>query len=158
MTKQKQKEVLSELKEEFIKNDYEALVEENDTSISLKVLINLLGKEELGAAIFELDFAEEESLNDLKNIELARFFITFDKEVNMEKLPEILCAINKINLITAIGSFQVFDEEKQLYFKYNCLINSDKDIRLSLIPIINWIISMLEDCYDNITELITGEF
>lgn len=157
MTRQKQKEALSRLEQEFIKNGYEAFIDEQDT-VSLKALINLLGKDELGAAIFELSFLEDESLQALKDIEVAQFFVTFDKKVHMEKLPEILCAMNKINLISAIGSFQIFEEEAQLFFKYNCLINKDKDEVLSVIPVINWIIAMLEDCYDDITALITGEF
>ncbi len=157
MTEQKQKEVLSQLKEEFIKNGYESFIDE-DEDLSLKALINLLGKDELGAAVLELSFSDDESLKALKDTEVAQFFVTFDKTVNMDKLDKILCALNKINLVSALGSFQVFDEEKQLYFKYNCIINSDKSELLSVIPVINWIIAMLEDCYDNITELITGNF
>ncbi len=157
MTEQRQREVLSRLKEEFIKNSYETFIDDEE-DISLKALINLLGKEELGAAIMELSFSDDEGLKALNNIEVAQFFVTFDKRVNMDKLPQILNALNKINLVSALGSFQVFDEEEQLYFKYNCVISNDRPEWLSVIPIINWIIAMIEDCYDDITELITGDF
>lgn len=157
MTEQRQREILSQLKEEFIKNSYEAYIDDS-ADISLKALINLLGKEELGAVIMELSFSDDESLKALNNIEVAQFFVTFDKKVNMDKLPEILNALNKINLVSALGSFQVFDEEEQLYFKYNCVIDNDSSELLSVVPVINWIIAMLEDCYDDITELVTGEF
>ena len=157
MTEQRQREVLSRLKEEFIKNSYETFIDDEE-DISLKALINLLGKEELGAAIMELSFSDDEGLKALSNIEVAQFFVTFDKRVNMDKLPQILNALNKINLVSALGSFQVFDEEEQLYFKYNCVISNDRPEWLTVIPIINWIIAMIEDCYDDITELITGDF
>ena len=61
MTEQRQREVLSQLKEEFVKNSYETFIDDEE-DISLKALINLLGKEELGAAIMELSFSDDEGL------------------------------------------------------------------------------------------------
>lgn len=152
-------QTLKALKENFNENGYEAVLVEDELS-SLKILIDKLGEKELGAAILEINFVEEPAFEQVPDLNVAQFFATFDMKVSMEQLPKILVGLNQLNLTSALGSFQIFDEECQLYFKYNGLVKGVEHNQMmeSMIPVINWMIPMMEDCYDSLKAFVAGEY
>jgi hypothetical protein len=157
MTKKLQKDILLNLKDGFLESGYESLIHENNGVAILKVFIDMLGEQENGAAILEIMFPDE---NEAADMNLVQYYVTFDFEVNIEKSYEIYNALNQINLLSAIGAFVMFTKEKQMYFKYSSVISADDCDKAKefILPIVNWLIPMIEETYDSMRTLATGTF
>jgi hypothetical protein len=157
MTKKLQKDILFDLRDGFSESGYESVVHENDGITVLKVLVDMLGEEEDGAAILEIMFPDENASVDM---ELVQYYVTFDFEVNIEKSYEIYNALNQINLLSAIGAFVMLTKEKQMYFKYSGVVSADtcEKAKEFILPVVNWLIPMLEEAYDSMRTLAAGTF
>jgi hypothetical protein len=157
MTKKLQKDILFDLRDRFLESGYESVIHEDEGITILKVLVNMLGEDESGAAILEIMFPDEAAAVDMN---LLQYYVTFDFEVNIEKSYEIYNALNQINLLSAIGAFVMLTKEKQLYFKYSSVVLADTFDKAKefIIPVVNWIIPMIEQAYDSMHTLATGTF
>jgi hypothetical protein len=149
-------DVFLSLRDEFLQAGYESVIHRVEGKPVLKVLADMLG-ERKGAAILELLFQELEVKDSRR---LLQFYVTFDFQVNMEKSYEIYNALNQINTLSAIGAFCLIPGEKQLCYKYSSVLpGKDVDgLKSDILPVVNWMLPMLEQTYDSLHSLVTGTF
>ena len=124
-----------------------------------RLLLDELGASQDGLAVLELNFLDDTDMGLEADEGILQFFVTFDVEIDKSRFAKILDALNKINMVTTFGAFQLYTDEWQLYYRYTQLIRLDEDgVPTDVMKVLNWIMTFADDAYDNITELAGGKF
>ena len=124
-----------------------------------RLLLDELGASQDGLAVLELNFLDDTDMGLEADEGILQFFVTFDVEIDKSRFTKILDALNKINMVTTFGAFQLYTNEWQLYYRYTQLIRLDEDgVPTDVMKVLNWIMTFADDAYDNITELAGGKF
>lgn len=124
-----------------------------------RLLLDGLGASQDGLAVLELNFLDDTDMGLEADEGILQFFVTFDVEIDKSKLTQILAALNKINMVTTFGAFELYTDEWQLYYRYTQLIKLDEaGVPADVMKVLNWIMAFADDAYDNITELAGGRF
>ena len=124
-----------------------------------RLLLDGLGASQDGLAVLELNFLDDTEMGLEADEGILQFFVTFDVELDKSRLTQILAALNKINMVTTFGAFQLYTDEWQLYYRYTQLVKLDETgVPDDVMKVLNWIMAFADDAYDNITELAGGRF
>lgn len=124
-----------------------------------RLLLDGLGASQDGLAVLELNFLDDTDMGLEADEGILQFFVTFDVELDKSRLTQILAALNKINMVTTFGAFQLYTDEWQLYYRYTQLVKLDEaGVPADAMKVLNWIMAFADDAYDNITELAGGRF
>lgn len=124
-----------------------------------RLLLDGLGASQDGLAVLELNFLDDTDMGLEADEGILQFFVTFDVELDKSRLTQILAALNKINMVTTFGAFQLYTDEWQLYYRYTQLVKLDEaGVPADTMKVLNWIMAFADDAYDNITELAGGRF
>ncbi len=138
---------------------YEVMVLLSNGTRIYRLLLDELGASQDGLAVLELNFLDDTDMGLEADEGILQFFVTFDVEVDKSRFAKILDALNKINMVTTFGAFQLYTDEWQLYYRYTQLIRLDEDgVPTDVMKVLNWIMTFADDAYDNITELAGGKF
>ena len=138
---------------------YEVMVLLSNGTRIYRLLLDELGASQDGLAVLELNFLDDTDMGLEADEGILQFFVTFDVEIDKSRFAKILDALNKINMVTTFGAFQLYTDEWQLYYRYTQLIKLDEDgVPTDVMKVLNWIITFADDAYDNITELAGGKF
>lgn len=151
-----QKIVLHNIKTEFEQYGYDTFLTREENTAVLKVLVDKLGKEEAGAVILEMFFINEDGMEKLEDTNFLQIFVTYDRTVDRAVYDDVIKAVNALNFITAMGAFSVYEEQMQLFYKYTCMLTGTEAEELTgnLNVVLNWVLGMLEDTYDQICGLL----
>lgn len=124
-----------------------------------RLLLDGLGASQDGLAVLELNFLDDTDMGLEADEGILQFFVTFDVELDKSRLTQILAALNKINMVTTFGAFQLYTDEWQLYYRYTQLVKLDEaGVPADAMKVLNWIMAFVDDAYDNIKELAGGRF
>ena len=138
---------------------YEVMVLLSNGTRIYRLLLDGLGASQDGLAVLELNFLDDTDMGLEADEGILQFFVTFDVEIDKSRFTKILDALNKINMVTTFGAFQLYTDEWQLYYRYTQLIRLDEDgVPTDVMKVLNWIMTFADDAYDNITELAGGKF
>ncbi len=138
---------------------YEVMVLLSNGTRIYRLLLDELGASQDGLAVLELNFLDDTDMGLEADEGILQFFVTFDVEIDKSRFTKILDALNKINMVTTFGAFQLYTDEWQLYYRYTQLIRLDEDgVPTDVMKVLNWIMTFADDAYDNITELAGGKF
>lgn len=138
---------------------YEVMVLLSNGTRIYRLLLDELGASQDGLAVLELNFLDDTDMGLEADEGILQFFVTFDVEIDKSRFTKILDALNKINMVTTFGAFQLYTDEWQLYYRYTQLIMLDEDgVPTDVMKVLNWIMTFADDAYDNITELAGGKF
>ena len=138
---------------------YEVMVLLSNGTRIYRLLLDELGASQDGLAVLELNFLDDTDMGLEADEGILQFFVTFDVEIDKSRFAKILDALNKINMVTTFGAFQLYTDEWQLYYRYTQLIRLDEDgVPTDVMKVLNWIMTFADDAYDNITELAGGKF
>ncbi len=138
---------------------YEVMVLLSNGTRIYRLLLDELGASQDGLAVLELNFLDDTDMGLEADEGILQFFVTFDVEIDKSRFAKILDALNKINMVTTFGAFQLYTDEWQLYYRYTQLIKLDEDgVPTDVMKVLNWIMTFADDAYDNITELAGGKF
>lgn len=138
---------------------YEVMVLLSNGTRIYRLLLDELGASQDGLAVLELKFLDDTDMGLEADEGILQFFVTFDVEIDKSRFTKILDALNKINMVTTFGAFQLYTDEWQLYYRYTQLIRLDEDgVPTDVMKVLNWIMTFADDAYDNITELAGGKF
>lgn len=138
---------------------YEVMVLLSNGTRIYRLLLDELGASQDGLAVLELNFLDDTDMGLEADEGILQFFVTFDVEIDKSRFTKILDALNKINMVTTFGAFQLYTNEWQLYYRYTQLIRLDEDgVPTDVMKVLNWIMTFADDAYDNITELAGGKF
>ena len=151
--------LLDLIKREAQSAGYEMIVLMDGKQRIYRMLLDGLGSSETGVAVLEMNFIDDDNMGLDGNVGILQFFVTFDCEIDRDKLSGLLDALNKINLATTFGAFAVYTDEWQLYYRYTQLIRADgEDIPDEVMRVLNWIMALTDRSYDNIMELAGGNY
>lgn len=124
-----------------------------------RLLLDGLGASQDGLAVLELNFLDDTDMGLEADEGILQFFVTFDVELDKSRLTQILAALNKVNMVTTFGAFQLYTDEWQLYYRYTQLVKLDEaGVPADTMKVLNWIMAFADDAYDNIKELAGGRF
>ncbi len=138
---------------------YEVMVLLSNGTRIYRLLLDELGASQDGLAVLELNFLDDTDMGLEEDEGILQFFVTFDVEIDKSRFTKILDALNKINMVTTFGAFQLYTDEWQLYYRYTQLIRLDEDgVPTDVMKVLNWIMTFADEAYDNITELAGGKF
>jgi len=138
---------------------YEVMVLLSNGTRIYRLLLDELGASQDGLAVLELNFLDDTDMGLEADEGILQFFVTFDVEIDKSRFTKILDALNKINMVTTFGAFQLYTDEWQLYYRYTQLIRLDEDgVPTDVMKVLYWIMTFADDAYDNITELAGGKF
>ncbi len=138
---------------------YEVIILLSNGTRIYRLLLDGLGASQDGLAVLELNFLDDTDMGLEADEGILQFFVTFDVEIDKSKLTQILAALNKINMVTTFGAFELYTDEWQLYYRYTQLIKLDEaGVPADVMKVLNWIMAFADDAYDNITELAGGRF
>lgn len=138
---------------------YEVMVLLSNGTRIYRLLLDELGASQDGLAVLELNFLDDTDMGLEADEGILQFFVTFDVEIDKSRFTKILDALNKINMVTTFGAFQLYTDEWQLYYRYTQLIRLDEDgVPTDVMKVLNWIMTFADEAYDNITELAGGKF
>ena len=141
--------LLDTIKSKAEEAGYEVIILLSNGTRIYRLLLDGLGASQDGLAVLELEADEG----------ILQFFVTFDVEIDKSRLTQILAALNKINMVTTFGAFQLYTDEWQLYYRYTQLVKLDEaGVPADAMKVLNWIMAFADDAYDNITELAGGRF
>lgn len=150
---EQKKEVLTELEDQMNAAGFLTRVETIEDMEMLRVIMDELGDDEKGSVLMELCFLPLEGEGIPEDLSLFQIFTTIEKDIPRERLGNILDRLNKINLDCMLGGFHIFEEQMQLYHKYICIVRGSgmEDMMLSIQPAINWIVSTVQESYEELT-------
>ena len=138
---------------------YEVIILLSNGTRIYRLLLDGLGASQDGLAVLELNFLDDTDMGLEADEGILQFFVTFDVELDKSRLTQILAALNKINMVTTFGAFQLYTDEWQLYYRYTQLIKLDEaGVPADVMKVLNWIMAFADDAYDNIKELAGGRF
>lgn len=151
--------LLDTIKSKAEEAGYEVIILLSNGTRIYRLLLDGLGASQDGLAVLELNFLDDTDMGLEADEGILQFFVTFDVEIDKSKLTQILTALNKINMVTTFGAFELYTDEWQLYYRYTQLIKLDEaGVPADVMKVLNWIMAFADDAYDNITELAGGRF
>lgn len=151
--------LLDTIKSKAEEAGYEVIILLSNGTRIYRLLLDGLGASQDGLAVLELNFLDDTDMGLEADEGILQFFVTFDVELDKSRLTQILDALNKINMVTTFGAFQLYTDEWQLYYRYTQLVKLDEaGVPAAAMKVLNWIMAFVDDAYDNITELAGGRF
>lgn len=151
--------LLDTIKSKAEEAGYEVIILLSNGTRIYRLLLDGLGASQDGLAVLELNFLDDTDMGLEADEGILQFFVTFDVELDKSRLTQILAALNKINMVTTFGAFQLYTDEWQLYYRYTQLVKLDEaGVPADAMKVLNWIMAFVDDAYDNITELAGGRF
>ncbi len=151
--------LLDTIKSKAEEAGYEVIILLSNGIRIYRLLLDGLGASQDGLAVLELNFLDDTDMGLEADEGILQFFVTFDVEIDKSRLTQILAALNKINMVTTFGAFQLYTDEWQLYYRYTQLVKLDEaGVPADAMKVLNWIMAFADDAYDNITELAGGRF
>lgn len=118
----------------FLKKLEKAMEEFKEDSVFLKkrgeapdTLRLLLAVGEEGDDLVVMDVAVYQFENGLQ---MLQFYTVVVTDVEEKVLPELLCRINQLNLPVPLGAFGYFEDDCQVYHKYNLMVEEPADMDL----------------------------
>lgn len=151
--------LLDTIKSKAEEAGYEVIILLSNGTRIYRLLLDGLGASQDGLAVLELNFLDDTDMGLEADEGILQFFVTFDVELDKSRLTQILAALNKINMVTTFGAFQLYTDEWQLYYRYTQLVKLDEaGVPADAMKVLNWIMAFADDAYDNITELAGGRF
>lgn len=151
--------LLDTIKSKAEEAGYEVIILLSNGTRIYRLLLDGLGASQDGLAVLELNFLDDTDMGLEADEGILQFFVTFDVELDKSRLTQILAALNKINMVTTFGAFQLYTDEWQLYYRYTQLVKLDEaGVPAAAMKVLNWIMAFVDDAYDNITELAGGRF
>lgn len=151
--------LLDTIKSKAEEAGYEVIILLSNGIRIYRLLLDGLGASQDGLAVLELNFLDDTEMGLEADEGILQFFVTFDVELDKSRLTQILAALNKINMVTTFGAFQLYTDEWQLYYRYTQLVKLDEaGVPADVMKVLNWIMAFADDAYDNITELAGGRF
>lgn len=151
--------LLDTIKSKAEEAGYEVIILLSNGIRIYRLLLDGLGASQDGLAVLELNFLDDTDMGLEADEGILQFFVTFDVELDKSRLTQILAALNKINMVTTFGAFQLYTDEWQLYYRYTQLVKLDEaGVPADAMKVLNWIMAFADDAYDNITELAGGRF
>lgn len=151
--------LLDTIKSKAEEAGYEVIILLSNGIRIYRLLLDGLGASQDGLAVLELNFLDDTDMGLEADEGILQFFVTFDVEIDKSRLTQILAALNKINMVTTFGAFQLYTDEWQLYYRYTQLVKLDEaGVPADAMKVLNWIMAFVDDAYDNITELAGGRF
>ena len=151
--------LLDTIKSKAEEAGYEVIILLSNGIRIYRLLLDGLGASHDGLAVLELNFLDDTDMGLEADEGILQFFVTFDVELDKSRLTQILAALNKINMVTTFGAFQLYTDEWQLYYRYTQLVKLDEaGVPADAMKVLNWIMAFADDAYDNITELAGGRF
>ena len=151
--------LLDTIKSKAEEAGYEVIILLSNGIRIYRLLLDGLGASQDGLAVLELNFLDDTEMGLEADEGILQFFVTFDVELDKSRLTQILAALNKINMGTTFGAFQLYTDEWQLYYRYTQLVKLDEaGVPADAMKVLNWIMAFVDDAYDNITELAGGRF
>lgn len=151
--------LLDTIKSKAEEAGYEVIILLSNGIRIYRLLLDGLGASQDGLAVLELNFLDDTEMGLEADEGILQFFVTFDVELDKSRLTQILAALNKINMVTTFGAFQLYTDEWQLYYRYTQLVKLDETgVPDDVMKVLNWIMAFADDAYDNITELAGGRF
>ncbi len=151
--------LLDTIKSKAEEAGYEVIILLSNGIRIYRLLLDGLGASQDGLAVLELNFLDDTDMGLEADEGILQFFVTFDVELDKSRLTQILAALNKINMVTTFGAFQLYTDEWQLYYRYTQLVKLDEaGVPADAMRVLNWIMAFVDDAYDNITELAGGRF
>lgn len=151
--------LLDTIKSKAEEAGYEVIILLSNGIRIYRLLLDGLGASQDGLAVLELNFLDDTDMGLEADEGILQFFVTFDVELDKSRLTQILAALNKINMVTTFGAFQLYTDEWQLYYRYTQLVKLDETgVPDDAMKVLNWIMAFADDAYDNITELAGGRF
>ncbi len=151
--------LLDTIKSKAEEAGYEVIILLSNGTRIYRLLLDGLGASQDGLAVLELNFLDDTEMGLEADEGILQFFVTFDVEIDKSRLTQILAALNKINMVTTFGAFQLYTDEWQLYYRYTQLVKLDETgVPDDVMKVLNWIMAFADDAYDNITELAGGRF
>lgn len=151
--------LLDTIKSKAEEAGYEVIILLSNEIRIYRLLLDGLGASQDGLAVLELNFLDDMEMGLEADEGILQFFVTFDVEIDKSRLTQILAALNKINMVTTFGAFQLYTDEWQLYYRYTQLVKLDETgVPDDVMKVLNWIMAFADDAYDNITELAGGRF
>lgn len=144
-------------KRNFLNKLEKAMKEFTEDSVFLKkrgeapdMLRLLLAIGEEGDDLAVMDVAVYRFENGLQ---MLQFYTVIATDVEEKVLPELLPRINQLNLPVPLGVFGYFEDERQVYHKYNLPVEEPADMDLftqSAVAIILFIFKILESYCDEL--------
>lgn len=151
--------LLDTIKSKAEEAGYEVIILLSNGIRIYRLLLDELGASQDGLAVLELNFLDDTEMGLEADEGILQFFVTFDVEIDKSRLTQILAALNKINMVTTFGAFQLYTDEWQLYYRYTQLVKLDETgVPDDVMKVLNWIMAFADGAYDNITELAGGRF
>ena len=151
--------LLDTIKSKAEEAGYEVIILLSNGTRIYRLLLDGLGASQDGLAVLELNFLDDTDMGLEADEGILQFFVTFDVELDKSRLTQILDALNKINMVTTFGAFQLYTDEWQLYYRYTQLVKLDEaGVPADAMKVLNWIMAFADDAYDNIKELAGGRF
>ena len=151
--------LLDTIKSKAEEAGYEVIILLSNGIRIYRLLLDGLGASQDGLAVLELNFLDDTDMGLEADEGILQFFVTFDVELDKSRLTQILAALNKINMVTTFGAFQLYTDEWQLYYRYTQLVKLDEaGVPADAMKVMNWIMAFVDDAYDNIKELAGGRF
>lgn len=151
--------LLDTIKSKAEEAGYEVIILLSNGIRIYRLLLDGLGASQDGLAVLELNFLDDTDMGLEADEGILQFFVTFDVELDKSRLTQILAALNKINMVTTFGAFQLYTDEWQLYYRYTQLVKLDEaGVPADTMKVLNWIMAFADDAYDNIKELAGGRF
>ncbi len=151
--------LLDTIKSKAEEAGYEVIILLSNGIRIYRLLLDGLGASQDGLAVLELNFLDDTDMGLEADEGILQFFVTFDVELDKSRLTQILAALNKINMVTTFGAFQLYTDEWQLYYRYTQLVKLDEaGVPAEAMKVMNWIMAFVDDTYDNIKELAGGRF
>lgn len=151
--------LLDTIKSKAEEAGYEVIILLSNGIRIYRLLLDGLGASQDGLAVLELNFLDDTDMGLEADEGILQFFVTFDVELDKSRLTQILAALNKINMVTTFGAFQLYTDEWQLYYRYTQLVKLDEaGVPADAMKVLNWIMAFVDDAYDNIKELAGGRF
>ena len=151
--------LLDTIKSKAEEAGYEVIILLSNEIRIYRLLLDGLGASQDGLAVLELNFLDDTDMGLEADEGILQFFVTFDVELDKSRLTQILAALNKINMVTTFGAFQLYTDEWQLYYRYTQLVKlDDAGVPAEAMKVLNWIMAFVDDAYDNIKELAGGRF
>lgn len=160
MITETQKQLLEEYNRQFNEAGYETNYKEEEDLYILQAAIQGLGEEEKGNALMELCFVPLDEENgedneDIGDVILFQIYTTYLVDVPEKKVKNILVGLNEMNMNCLLGSYGIFNQEKQIYHRYITVLNStDLDqLKGEVGPAVNYILASTYDDFDRISQL-----
>ena len=157
MITETQKQLLEEYNRQFNEAGYETRYKEDEDLYILQAAMVGLGEDEKGNALMELCFVpiDEDGSEDIGDVVLFQIYTTFFVGVTEKKVKSILAGLNELNMDLLLGAYGIYNEEKQVYHRYITVLNSSdlKQLKGEVGPALNFIISMIYEDYDRISEI-----